>query len=185
VTDKHAIDPRSIVRFWHDVGAEKWFAVDPKLDAEIRKRFGAEVEAASAGKRDRWLESVEGTLALLILLDQFPRNIYRGAAEAFASDARARDVARHALSRGYDLAVPHDMRAFFYLPYMHSEAMADQDLCVALIAQRLGTDSLNYPFALSHRREIEQFGRFPGRNQALGRKTTQAEAAFLAERSRN
>ena len=169
MTDKHAIDPRSIVQFWHDVGAEKWFAADPELDAEIRKRFGAEVEA----------------VALLILLDQFPRNIYRGAAEAFASDARARDVARHALSRGYDLAVPHDMRAFFYLPYMHSEAMADQDLCVALIAQRLGTDSLNYPFALSHRREIEQFGRFPGRNQALGRKTTQAEAAFLAERSRN
>lgn len=185
MTDKHAIDPRRIVQFWHDAGAKRWFAVDPKLDSEIREHFGGEVAAASAGKRDHWLESVEGTLALLILLDQFPRNIYRGTAKAFATDARARDIARGALARGYDLAVPHDMRAFFYLPFMHSEAMADQDLCVALIAQRLGTVSLNYPFALGHRREIEQFGRFPGRNQALGRETTRAEAKFLAERSRN
>jgi uncharacterized protein (DUF924 family) len=122
---------------------------------------------------------------LILLLDQFPRNMFRGEAKAFASDALAREVARRALARGYDLAIAADLRAFFYLPFMHSEEIADQDFCVALIAGRLGTSVTNYPFALDHRSTIQQFGRFPGRNAALGRVNTAAEEAFLKKHESN
>jgi uncharacterized protein (DUF924 family) len=173
--------PQEVIAFWQGVGEKKWFAVDPKLDAEIRKRFEPWWRKARDGKLDDWKQSAEGTLALLILLDQFPRNMFRGKADAFSTDAKARELARCALARGYDFAFPMSLRAFFYLPFMHSEDLNDQDLCVKLIAERLGTSSANYPFALGHRDTIVRFGRFPLRNVALGRRSTAAEKAFIAK----
>lgn len=175
--------PHKVIAFWEGVGENKWFAVDPKLDAEIRKRFEQQWRKARDGKLEDWKQSAEGTLALLILLDQFPRNMFRGKADAFSTDAKARDIARRALARGYDLAFPMAFRAFFYLPFMHSENLDDQDLCVKLIAERLGTSSVNHPFALGHRDVIVRFGRFPMRNVALGRRSTAAEKAFIAKSS--
>jgi len=173
--------PNDIIQFWLGVGEKKWFAVDPKLDAEIRARFEALWRQARAGKLSEWEDSAQGALGLLILVDQFPRNMFRGKADAFATDGLAREVARRALARGYDLAFGQAARAFFYLPFMHSEKLDDQDLCVKLIAQRLGTASTNYPFALGHRDTIVRFGRFPLRNAALGRRSTQAEKALIAK----
>lgn len=175
--------PHEVIAFWQGVGEKKWFAVDPKLDAEIRNRFEPWWREARDGRLDDWKQSAEGTLALLILLDQFPRNMFRGKADAFSTDAKARELARFALARGYDLAFPMSLRAFFYLPFMHSEDLNDQDLCVKLIAQRLGTSSVNYPFARGHRDTIVRFGRFPPRNVALGRRSTAAEKAFIAKSS--
>ena len=175
--------PKDVIAFWSGVGEKKWFAVDPKLDAEIRNRFEPQWRKARDGKLADWRQSAEGTLALLILLDQFPRNMFRGKAEAFSTDESARDLARFALARGYDLAFPSALRAFFYLPFMHSENLNDQDLCVKLIAERLGTSVANYPFALGHRDTIVRFGRFPMRNVALGRRSTAAEKAFIAKSS--
>jgi len=177
------VTPHKVIAFWEGVGEKKWFAVDPKLDAEIRKRFEQQWRKARDGKLEDWKQSAEGTLALLILLDQFPRNMFRGKGDAFSSDAKARDIARRALARGYDLAFPMAFRAFFYLPFMHSENLDDQDLCVKLIAERLGTSSVNHPFALGHRDVIVRFGRFPMRNVALGRRSTAAEKAFIAKSS--
>lgn len=175
--------PHEVIAFWQGVGEKKWFAVDPKLDVEIRNRFKRWWRKARDGRLDDWKQSAEGTLALLILLDQFPRNMFRGKADAFSTDLRARELARLALARGYDLAFPMSLRAFFYLPFMHSEDLNDQDLCVKLIAQRLGTSSVNHPFALGHRDTIVRFGRFPMRNVALGRRSTAAEKAFIAKSS--
>ena len=177
------VTPDDIIAFWRDeVGVERWFAADAKLDAEIASRFRRVWEKARDGKLDDWQDGVEGALALILVLDQFPRNMFRGQADAFSTDTRAHEVAERALARGYDLMVmPAGLRAFFYLPFMHSENLADQDRCVALVAERLGTASMNYPFALAHREEIRRFGRFPHRNAALGRKSTAAEAHFLQE----
>ena len=118
---------------------------------------------------------------MILVLDQFPRNMFRGQGTAFSTDAMARMAADRALARGYDLMAPAGLRAFFYLPFMHSEDIADQDRCVALIAERLGTASTNYSFALAHRDEIARFGRFPRRNAALGRASTPDELRFLSQ----
>ncbi len=174
--------PQDIIAFWRDtVGPKRWFGADAELDAQIARRFEAVWQMAKAGKLAAWEESVEGALALILVLDQFPRNMFRGQSAAFSTDASARAAAERALARGYDLMLPAGLRAFFYLPYMHSENIADQDRCVALIAERLGTTSMNYPFALQHRDEIVRFGRFPRRNTALGRSSTPAERRFLAD----
>jgi len=171
--------PDDIIVFWKDVGEKRWFAVDPALDSEIRERFESVWEEAREGKLASWEGTADGALALLILLDQFPRNMFRGSAKAFSTDELARGVAERAIIHGYDLETPPALRAFFYLPFMHSEHEPDQDRCVALIAERLGENSANYPFALGHRDVIRKFGRFPGRNAALGRATTPEEQAFL------
>jgi uncharacterized protein (DUF924 family) len=168
-----------IIAFWKEVGETRWFAVDPVLDQDIRERFGSTWEDARDGKLASWEDSADGALALLILLDQFPRNMFRGTAKAFSTDHLARDVAERAIARGLDLQTAPPLRAFFYLPLMHSEHEPDQDRCVALIGQRLGEESVNYPFALGHREVIRKFGRFPARNAALGRATTPEEEAFL------
>ena len=126
-----------------------------------------------------WEETPEGALALVILLDQFPRNMFRGGAKAFATDAQARAIADRAMVHGFDLQVAQNLRAFFYLPLMHSEHMPDQERCVTLVTERLGQDSRQYPYALAHRDVIAKFGRFPGRNAALGRVSRAAEVEFL------
>lgn len=179
-----ALSPREIIDFWLSVGEAKWYAVDPALDAEIVARFGAAWVAAKEGKLSDWENSAQGTLGLLILIDQFPRNMFRGKEQAFSTDAMARDVARAALAKGYDLAFSARARIFFYLPLMHSENLADQDLCVHLVRTRLGTASTNLSFAIDHRETIATFGRFPMRNAALGRESTAAEAAYIAAQGR-
>ena len=182
---------RDVLQFWFagDMATARpaWFQKDAAFDTEIARRFGSLVGPARDGQLDHWRADAEGTLALLVLLDQFPRNLFRGRAEAFASDPHARAVARDAvLRRRQDLAVPPAARSFFYLPFEHAETMADQDLSVALFEglrdhapARAAGGSIDY--AWRHRRVIDRFGRFPHRNAALARPDTPAEAAYLAQ----
>lgn len=170
--------PNDVVAFWREAGADKWFAKDDEFDAAIRVRFEAATQEALSGRWEAWRDVAEGALALTLLLDQFPRNLYRGEARAFAGDARARAVARDVLARGFDLEVETELRPFLHLPFMHSEDLADQELMVALARWRHPENTLR--FAIAHRDIIAQFGRFPHRNAALGRMTTPEEEAFLA-----
>lgn len=174
------ISAEEIVRFWEEIGPKNWYAVEPELDATITRRFGATWERAAAGAFRDWLGTPRGALAYLILTDQFPRNMFRGDARAFATDAMARDAAMAALHRGHDLQLPEPIRQFFYLPFMHAESTFDQDRCVCLMLTRMpesGASNLHH--ARAHRAVIRQFGRFPYRNVALGRKSTPQEEAFL------
>jgi uncharacterized protein (DUF924 family) len=174
-------DIDEVLRFWfEETQSEQHFKRNPDFDAIIRARFGALHERAEAGGCAEWAETVEGALALLILLDQFSRNLFRDSPRAFACDDRARAIAHDAIERGFDLAVTQERRAFFYLPFEHSEALADQERCCALVRERLG-DAKSIDFADRHRDVIDRFGRFPHRNRALGRPNTPAEDAYLAE----
>jgi len=176
-----AVTPADIVTFWLEAGPDQWFTLDDAFDRAVRSRFLAVHEAAAAGQRADWQETREGALALVLLFDQFPRNMFRGEARAFATDAMARAVADRALARGYDQATDPAMRPFFYLPFMHSEALADQDRCVRLYQVLNDAEQLRY--AMGHRDVIKTFGRFPHRNGALGRATTPAEKDFLDDAS--
>lgn len=176
----HLPSPADIVAFWRDAGAEMWFAKDSAFDTLIRRRFEATHHAAARGELNHWGETPEGALARLLLLDQFPRNMWRGSAHAFATDPLALAVARSAIAAGHDVATRTDLRAFFYLPFEHSEALRDQDLCLAkclLLDAESGSDWSNW--AQAHREIILQFGRFPHRNACLGRMSTAEERAFL------
>jgi uncharacterized protein (DUF924 family) len=170
------MDPAEITSFWREAGPKRWFEKDEAFDAEIRTRFEAAHQAAGRGEYDDWIETAEGALALLLMLDQFPRNLYRGSAHAFATDPLARKTARAAIARGHDRAVEPELRQFFYLPFEHSEDLADQDEGVAL-AEASGPEDAKW--ALIHRAIIAHFGRFPHRNRCLGRETTPEEQAFL------
>ncbi len=166
-----------VLDFWlTEVGPDKWYAQDDALDTAIRERFGALWREGRDGALDGWAGEPRGALALLILLDQFPRNIFRGEGTAFSTDPRALAVAKEAVRAGHDLDIPNPERQFFYLPYMHSEDLTDQHACVALIAERGPEGNLSH--ALAHRAVIERFGRFPYRNEALGRTDTPAETAY-------
>lgn len=169
--------PGDVLSFWRAAGETRWYANDAAFDAEIRDRFGALWRDAAAGRLADWERSDDGTLALVIVLDQFPRNMFRNDARAFSTDAMARDVAMRALGRGVDRRVDGALRQFLYLPFMHSEDLADQERCVALFAP-LG-DENNTKYAIIHADIIRRFGRFPHRNRALGRPTTAEEQAFL------
>jgi uncharacterized protein (DUF924 family) len=166
-----------IVSFWRDAGPQRWFVRDEQLDLTIRAKFLASHEAAARGELSTFEESAEGALALVILLDQFPRNMFRDNARTFATDPRARAVAERALARGFDRATDELMRQFFYLPFMHSEVWADQDRSLRLY-EALG-DAEKMKYAMEHRDIIAKFGRFPHRNRAMGRDTTPAEQDFL------
>jgi uncharacterized protein (DUF924 family) len=165
-----------VIAFWREAGEEKWFTTDDAFDVAVRNRFLATYEAAAAGKLDHWEATAEGALALVIVLDQFPRNMFRGTARAFAADPLARAAANTALKRGYDEDVPPNERGFFFLPFMHSEDMIDQERCVELY--RAASDP-NLSYAIDHADIIRRFGRFPHRNPVLGRTTTPEEQAFL------
>ena len=169
--------PDDVLAFWRAAGEQKWFAKNDAFDAEIKSRFLPTYEAAAKGALADWEATPEGALALTIVLDQFPRNMFRRDARAFAADAAARAVADRALARGFDRQVPEDQRLFFYLPFEHSEAMADQDRCCALIKALGNPDLLHW--AELHADIIRRFGRFPHRNAVLGRTTTPAEKAYL------
>ena len=166
-----------IVTFWREAGPKRWFEKDDAFDAEIRRRFLPTHEAAAAGKLTAWEQDAQGALALLILLDQFPRNMFRGSARAFATDPMARAIAAGALVRGFDARAPEGMRSFFFLPFEHSEDLADQERCIALNKAAGDADGLKW--AEIHADIIRRFGRFPHRNAVLGRVTTPEEQAFL------
>jgi uncharacterized protein (DUF924 family) len=169
--------PGAVLAFWRAAGAAKWFCRDDALDHEIRTRFLADIEAAAGGRLAHWEATPEGALALVILLDQFPRNIFRGRAQAFAADPLARAVAGRAIAQGFDQGVPEAERLFFYLPFEHAENIADQERCLALMRGLGNADLLKW--AELHADVIRRFGRFPHRNPALDRATTAAEQAFL------
>jgi uncharacterized protein (DUF924 family) len=182
------MNPGSILDFWFAEGLGVWrpcwFRPDPGFDAEIGTRFGAWLAEAAA--LEGWAATPEGALALAILLDQFPRNLHRGRAEAFAWDGQARALAREVVLRHrLDLALPPTARVFLYLPFEHGEAMADQDLSVTLFEGLRDDPEHARPggtiaYAWAHRAVIARFGRFPHRNAALGRESTPAESAWLA-----
>jgi uncharacterized protein (DUF924 family) len=169
--------PVEIVSFWRDAGPEKWFAQDDAFDSLIKSRFLKSHEAAARGDLAAFEDSAEGALALVILLDQFARNMFRGTARAFATDPLARAVADRAITRGFDRAIDKTMRQFFCLPFMHSELIADQHRSVQLY-EALGDADLS-TYALTHRDVVAKFGRFPHRNRMMGRETTPAEQEFL------
>jgi uncharacterized protein (DUF924 family) len=166
-----------VVAFWHDAGPKRWFEKDFAFDEEIRLRFYDLHEAAADGKLSAWERSAEGALALLILLDQFPRNMFRNEARAFATDPMARAIAAGALVRGFDAQITPELRAFFYLPFEHSEDLADQERAVAFY--NAAGDAEGLKWAELHADIVRQFGRFPHRNAVLGRNTTPEEQAFL------
>lgn len=167
-----------ILEFWRDAGPKLWFAHNEAFDAAIRDRFETVHLAGSRGEYADWVETAEGALALVILLDQFPRNLYRGSAHAFATDPLGRAAARVAIERGHDHAIPPPLRLFFYMPFEHSEQQEDQDRAVALISA-VGDEGY-MRFAHLHRDLIARFGRFPHRNACLGRESTDEELAYLA-----
>ena len=169
--------PESVLTFWRTAGPDKWFEKDTAFDDDIRARFLATYEAAAAGKLSGWEQTAEGALALAIVLDQFPRNMFRGDARTYAADALAREVAARALARGFDRQVPSPEWQFFYLPLEHSESLPDQERCSALFAAAGDADLLKW--AELHADIIRRFGRFPHRNGLLGRATTPEEQAFL------
>ena len=174
--------PAEVIAFWREAGPDKWYAKDLAFDAAIRGRFEALHHIAARGELADWAKDWQGALALLILLDQFPRNMFRGSAHAFATDPLARAATEGVLAAGLDQQCPEDLRVFFYMPLEHSEALADQDRCVALceaLDKASGSEWANW--ARLHRDIIVRFGRFPHRNACLGRESTAEEAAFLAD----
>ena len=181
---------RDILDFWFlplgDPGYGKpreiWWKSTPEFDAEAVSRFGAAIDRAVAGGLDSWQASPDGALALILLCDQFPRNCFRRSVGAFRGDAKAIETARLALARAYPAAFNPEIRQFFYMPFQHSEALADQELCCALFAT-LGSDEGD-KYALEHRDIVARFGRFPHRNEVLGRPTTPAELDYLETANR-
>lgn len=175
-------DSDDVLRFWlEEVGPKRWYRTDPELDARIRARFEPLWRRAAAGEFDNWLASPSGALALVIVLDQFPRNMYRGTAEAYSTDRRALRAANEALRRGFDKRVAEPGRQFFYLPLMHAEDLSFQERCVRLIKLRLPeTGAENLDHARRHREVIRRFSRFPSRNRPLGRRDTEAERRYRA-----
>lgn len=168
----------AVLRHWEGLGPAGWYAGTPEIDADIRHRFEPLWRAARAGDLADWAGSRAGALALILVLDQFPRNIFRDRAESFATDAAAQRVAERAIADGHDRATELPMRQFFYLPLMHAEDIVAQTHCVALFRDRMPGDNLRH--ACAHRDVIAWFGRFPWRNAALGRITRPSETAFLA-----
>jgi uncharacterized protein (DUF924 family) len=169
--------PADVLAFWRAAGPKKWFAKDDAFDAEISERFRATYDEAARGGLSDWEATPEGALALTIVLDQFPRNMFRHDARAFATDTAAHAVADRALTRGFDQKLPSNDRPFLYLPFEHSELMADQERSLAL-CRALG-DAQTLHWAELHADIIRRFGRFPHRNAVLGRTTTPAEQAYL------
>lgn len=172
--------PQSAERFSQ---RDLWFVVNPEFDEALRQRFQALQRRAAQGGCADWTREAEPCLALILLLDQLPRNLYRGTAEAFATDAEARAAARIALQRGFDRSLPASWRTFIYLPFEHSEDLADQELSLTLFGA-LARDpdfARGEDYAKRHHAIIARFGRFPHRNEALGRASTPEEVAFLKE----
>jgi len=170
--------PQEILDLWFSDEVRKlWFNSTPEFDALLRERFEGLWTRAIHGELDGWLQSAAGCLALVIVLDQFPLNMFRGQAQSFASEAQSREVARVAIDRGFDQELDPGSRAFLYMPFMHSELLADQRLALKLFAQP-GLEN-NLHFARHHHDIVEKFGRFPHRNKALDRESSESEIEYL------
>ena len=167
-----------IIEFWRGVGPKGWFEVSEELDAEIRDRYLDLWHEVRGGAHSAWQLHADESLALILLLDQFPRNMFRGDAQSFASDRMALCVAKKAIRYNFDLEIEPALRSFFYMPFMHSESPVDQDESVRAFMTRMPDADLLH--ARAHRQVIRDFGRFPYRNDALGRETTEKEQAYLA-----
>ena len=176
------VSPDDVLVFWfEEARPDQHFKKDPAFDRLIVARFADAYDRAARGELDRWRDDAAPCLALVIMLDQFPRNMFRGTPRAFATDAKALAVAEDAIARGHDLAMPPERRLFFYLPLEHCESLDVQERCVALIGERCAHDERLLDYARRHRDVIARFGRFPHRNAVLGRPSTPAEAAFLEQ----
>jgi uncharacterized protein (DUF924 family) len=171
--------PAEILAFWREAGRDRWYRQDGAFDDEVRRRYLALWHEAAAGKLASWEASDEGALALAIVLDQFPRNMFRGDPRTYSTDAMAREVASRAIDRGADARIDPALKEFLYLPFMHSEHLSDQLRCVDLF--RKSGDAENLKYAEGHADIVRRFGRFPHRNRLLDRRTTPEEQAFLEE----
>ena len=175
------MSPADVLAFWFVAEHERlWFRSTPEFDQLIRQRFETCWQNAAAGLMDRWADHADGALALVIVLDQFPLNMFRNRPESFATEAKAIAVSRDAIGRGFDEAMPDPRKAFLYMPLMHSESLEDQEHSVALF-EAAGLDD-NLRFARHHRDLIARFGRFPHRNDILGRTSSDKEIAYLASK---
>ncbi len=176
-------EPEAIIEFWlHELGEGGWYTAVDEVDAEIRARFLPAWEAAERGEREFWLNGPRGSLAYMILTDQFPRNMFRGDPRSFATDPRARAGARVAIERGWDMAIAEPQRVFFYMPFEHSEDIADQDRSIDLMTRKMPEHGAEFGLhARAHAEVIRRYGRFPFRNAALGRQSTPEEVAFLEQ----
>lgn len=169
------VAPGEILAFWRDAGPNRWYTPDEIFDVEVCRRYLDLWQQASAGELSSWENSDDGALALVIVLDQFPRNIFRGDGRTYASDRLALDVAKRAIERGVDARIDPALREFLYLPLMHSESLPDQLRCIEL-SRGAGHDP---KWAEHHAGIVRRFGRFPHRNALLGRTNTPEEQAFL------
>lgn len=170
--------PQNIIDFWFaDETRKLWFNSTAEFDQRLRESYQETWEQASRGELDQWMQSAEGCLALVIILDQFPLNMFRNQAQSYATEAQSREVARFAIERKFDQALDAEGKAFLYMPFMHSESLEDQRLALELFEQP-GLES-NLRFARHHHDIVEKYGRFPHRNEALGRDSSEAELAYL------
>ncbi len=185
------LQANEVLEFWFgkpddaDYGKyrKEWFTKNPEFDREVRSRFLQTYQQAAAGELDDWKNSPQGCLALIILLDQFPRNMFRGQPQAFATDPQALAYAKYAVERGFDKELLPIQRQFIYMPFEHSENLADQHQCIELVSTLKDYPECvsNIDYAHRHFKIIERFGRFPHRNKILGRETTLEEAEFLKQ----
>lgn len=175
------VKPEEVLSFWLDeLQPSDWYNSSDDLDAEIRRRFETTWQSAREGKLGLWLTYPSGSLAYILLTDQFPRNMFRGSASSFASDRQALAVAKCAVDKKWDMKIDEPARQFFYLPFMHSENLCDQERCVRLMLNRMPeTGASNLLHAQVHREIIRKFGRFPYRNEVLSRSFTTSERAYL------
>ena len=169
--------PEEVIAFWKDAGPTLWFRGGEAFDIRCREQMLELHMRAARAELQAWWDNAAGALALILLLDQIPRNIFRGSAHAYATDPLARSIARHAMEQKYDDTFELELRSFFYLPFMHSESLVDQDLCVSIFQNIPGASSA--PWAEHHREIIRRFGRFPHRNAVLGRTSTLEEREWL------
>ena len=174
---EHDVTPHDVLAFWRAAGPSRWFKKDAGFDAEITARFLRTYELAAAGRLSAWERTAEGALALLLVLDQFPRNMFRNDAMTYASDRQAREVATRAIQRGADARIDPALLEFLYMPLMHSEHLPDQLRCIELFRGTANAENIRY--AEQHAEIVRRFGRFPHRNRILGRETTPEEQAFL------
>ena len=176
------VGPEEVLAFWLDeIGPAGWYNSSDELDQDINARFGAAWESAMDGGLAKWLTHPSGALAYIILLDQFPRNMFRGEGKAFASDKIAIAAAKQAIHHDFDLKIDEPARQFSYLPLMHSENLCDQERCVRMMLSRMPqTGASNLLHAKAHREIIRKFGRFPYRNEALSRHFTTPEREYVA-----
>jgi uncharacterized protein (DUF924 family) len=175
--DGGAATPAGVLAFWREAGPDRWYKKDGAFDNEVRRRYLGLWQEAAAGKLSSWEASDDGALALTIVLDQFPRNMFRGDLRTYATDPLAREVAGRAIDRGADARIDPALLEFLYMPLMHSEDLPDQLRCVELFRKAGNPDNLKY--AEDHADIVRRFGRFPHRNRMLDRATTAEEQAFL------